>query len=494
MIPLHIIKTICKTFDITPDQIMEYPASPVKVEQGQLLMCKVKGVKNILAECAGDLFYELDGTVLSESLKLCPLTHQNRLVLNKYLPYTRPIAFGTQVATFGTGDRLGLASPAHIRSVKNSDAKPILAQQSKRELELTGRNYAQVLDDACFAVFQEGYLSGFGADGDHLKNAADIRDALACGYTMITLDCSKKIDNTASQLSADELSSVYQRLPAAYRARIEGAYLEKGAVKKFRIVENEYSFTEEELFRCALVYRGAIDFAGEIYRDLLTGAEQPVDFELSIDETESVTTVQAHLFTAMELIHQNIRITSLAPKFIGEFQKGIDYIGDIGIFEAQLARHAAIASHFGYKLSIHSGSDKFSVFPLIGKYTGGLLHLKTSGTSWLEAIGTIAACNPTLYRHIHECALAHFEEARRFYHVSADLSQIADLDHMEDDGLVKYLENDHSRQLLHITYGFILRDHSLKSEIYKTLEMYDEHFAQRLISHMDHHLVEIGLK
>ena len=482
--------SVCAALHISSEQIRVYSSSIEEVGQTRIMMCKIKDERKIIAESEGELFSELEGAIISDCVRICPLSHHNRLVLNKFLPYTCPSAFGTQTCTFGMGDRLGIATPAHIRSIKSSHAKPILAQQSKRELELTGRNYTNVLDDACFAVFQEGYRGGFGADGDHLKHYSDIQDALANGFTMITLDCSEKMGKDAEHISKEELLAQYNRLPAEYRERIEGAYLKK----PFCIAEKEYFFTNVELAKCALIYRGVIDFAGEIYRGLLLNATQAIDFELSIDETESVTTVHAHIFTAMELNHQNIRITSLAPKFIGDFQKGIDYIGNIDEFETQLSQHAAIATHFGYKLSIHSGSDKFDVFPVIGKYTAGNLHLKTSGTSWLEAVGTIAGCNPDLYRRIHKKALKHFDEAKKIYYVTADVGKIAALERVFDGELVKYLDDDNSRQLLHITYGFILKDDDLRTEIYNTLNLNEDHYIERLVSHMNRHLVQLGLK
>ena len=487
MTPFYDTKAICDAFELTPEQITEYPASFVALPQGRLMMCKLKDEKKIIAKGEGGLFSELDGILISDSVRVCPLSHENRLALNQFLPYTKPVSFGSGVPTFGTGDRLGLATPAHIRSVRRYGVKPILAQQSKRELELTGRNYTQVLDDVCFAVFQEGYQGGFGADGNHLKYAEDVRDALALGYTMITLDCSEKMGKAAELLSNDELLPLYQNLSVDYRTRIEKAYLGK----KFDVAKSEYAFTADELRRCALVYHGVVDFAGEIYRNVLSAANHAVDFELSVDETASVTTPHAHIFIATELLHQNVRITSLAPRFVGEFQKGIDYRGDVAGFEAQLAEHAAIASHFGHKLSVHSGSDKFGIFPIIGKYASGNLHLKTSGTSWLEAVAVVAERNPALYRRIHEKALACFEKALRFYHVTADPDKIAGLESVKDDELIRYLENDDSRQLLHITYGFILDDHALKRELYETLELYEAFYMERLISHMDRHLVQI---
>ncbi len=489
MISAAEMKTLCRAYDLEPEQVMVYPKSYVQHEEVRLLMCKIDGVKWILATGRGDFFSRLEGTELSLSLKLCPLTHRNRIVLNDSLPHTRPRAFGRKTSTFGLGDRLGLATPGHIRCFETSEVKPIFAQQSKRELNLTRRTYEQVLDDVCFAVFQEGYHGGFGADGDHLKEIKDIEEALEAGYTMITLDCSEKIGRGIETLTHEALASAYEEFPRDYRTRIEEFYLNKC----FPINGREYLFSKDELMRCALVYSGAVDFVRDVYYRQLKKTPSPVDFELSLDETESVTTALGHLFVSLELVDHNIKVTSLAPRFVGEFQKGIDYIGDLETFESHLKEHAAIARHFGYKLSIHSGSDKFKVFPLIGKHTSGLMHIKTSGTNWLEAVGTIAERNPVLYRLIHRKSLAHYEKAKVFYHVTGDPAKVKDPDTIDDASLIQYLQDDNSRQLLHITYGFILEDPVLKSEIYQTLNENEEHYYSRLAAHIGRHLQLMGL-
>lgn len=198
-------EVICKALAIDPGQIKEYPSSYVQFDEDQILLCEVGGVKKLIAIGDGMFFSQLNGKSLSKTIKLCPLSHENRLILNQHLPYTLPSAFGRQITTIGLGDRLGVATPGHIKSLQNSTAKPILAQQSKRELSLTGRSYEQVLDEVCFAVFQEGYRGGFGADGDHLKTIPDIEEALHCGYTMITLDCSEKIGREIENLTSVQI-------------------------------------------------------------------------------------------------------------------------------------------------------------------------------------------------------------------------------------------------------------------------------------------------
>ena len=104
----------------------------------------------------------------------CPLNEHNAQLLRKLFPWTAPVSLRNRKTTIGCGDRLGLASIGHIAAVKHFDATPVLAQQSMRELDLTGRTYRQVVDDTTFMVFQAGYKDGYGADGDHLKNIPDI--------------------------------------------------------------------------------------------------------------------------------------------------------------------------------------------------------------------------------------------------------------------------------------------------------------------------------
>jgi hypothetical protein len=189
----------------------------------------------------------------------------------------------------------------------------------------------------------------------------------------------------------------------------------------------------------------------------------------------------------------------MAPRFCGEFQKGIDYMGDITQFERELVIHAGLADDFGYKLSIHSGSDKFSVFSLIGKYTKGRFHIKTAGTNWLEAVRTVAKVNPALYRSMHSYALAHFEEAKAYYHVTTDIGKIVPLSSVSDINLADtYMNEDNARQLIHITYGILLQakdeqgNFLFRDTFYQTLNDQEEAFEQALISHIGKHLTLLG--
>lgn len=482
-----------KLEEFTAEGVRVYPQSQAVYAHVKLAMVKGGRQKFLLAVGEGDLYRELNGEDRG-GYKLCPLSHENRLVLNGYFPYTAPVAFGTKVATIGLGDRLGLASPGHIKAVSGRDVRPILAQQSIRELNLTGRDYNEVLDAACFAAFQEGYRDGFGADGDHLKREEDIRMSLDLGFTMLTLDCSDHIDNSAGALQAAEAKARYMQLPADVRTYYERTY----AGRKFDVGGHVIEFEPESLLRMVLIYRRAIDFMLHIYHTYIQKAGREIDFEISIDETLTPTDPAAHYLIANELYSRGVEIYSMAPRFCGEFQKGIDYIGDLAQFERELAVHAAIADHFGYKLSIHSGSDKFSVFPMIARHTKGRFHVKTAGTNWLEAMRTVAAVNPALYRRMHAYALEHFAEATAYYHVSADIGKVKPLDEVSDAQLPDYMNEDNARQLIHITYGLLLQAKDgegrplFKDEFFATLLDREDEYEAALIRHIGRHLELLG--
>ena len=160
-------------------------------------------------------------------LKLCPLTNENAKALMALFPYTKPASHKGHQFTMGFGDRLGLATPGHIRALGDHDIYPVLAQQSIRELNLTHRTFADVISAAAFNVFQEGYRKGYGADGDHLKTKDEIQYALESGCTMVTLDCSEQIHQQAVTFPQEGIDALYTALPEAVRAHYEGVYLDK---------------------------------------------------------------------------------------------------------------------------------------------------------------------------------------------------------------------------------------------------------------------------
>jgi hypothetical protein len=418
--------------------------------------------------------------------RLCaPLTHENAEALRKLFPFTAPVRVLRKDRSFGVGDRLGIAVFGHIRLFEEYDACPVFAQQSIRELNLTNRTFEDVLDAVTFAVFREGFRKGFGADGDHLKTAKDVEYALSLGFSMITLDCSDHIKNDVTGQNAPPL-------PRHYADKYLG--------KQFDIGEGiSLSFGEEDLKTAAAIYGEAIGFAADMYKRFLKNGKYQADFEISIDETLSPTTPLQHFFVARELTDAGVSFATMAPRFCGEFQKGVDYIGDLAQFEREIKIHAVIARHFKYKLSIHSGSDKFSVFPSIGRETRGIFHVKTAGTNWLEAMRVVAMTDPGLYREIHDYALSAFSEATKYYHVTTDLSKIPDVKKLKDEDLPGLFNQNDARQLIHITYGLILNkknpdgSFAFKDRLYKLWRDHEAEYTAALVKHIGKHLDLLGV-
>ena len=407
------------------------------------------------------------------------LTHEVANKLRELFPFTAPKPVLGYERSIGLGDRLGIAGPGHIRVIKKYDIMPVFAQQSIRELDLTGRTYEDVLDSATFAVFRENFTRGFGADGDHLKKAEDIEYALSLGFSMLTLDLSEHIHGDAS---------------GVYSQNVDDLYLGK----VFEVEGHKIHFTEEEFRRVLGVYGEALDFALELYERFLKGGKYNCDVEISIDETDTPTKPSEHYFVAAELKRRGVKMMTIAPRFIGEFQKGIDYIGDPEQFDAEMKVHAAIARHFGHKVSVHSGSDKLSVFPSVGKRTNQRYHVKTAGTNWLEAMRIVALRAPGMYREIHAFALSAFDEARKYYHVTTDIAAIPDINTLTDAQLPELFNDNNARQLIHITYGLILKaqdangTYRFKTRLYKFWREHSEEYAQALEAHIGRHLEKLG--
>ncbi len=481
------------------DEFNVYPRSVNIVDGSLFFIARTCSGKSLVIFGDSCRFSDFEGETQELSgrkVKICPMNVHNSRVLREIFPFTAPVSHRGTDITIGLGDRLGMASPGHIRLVRDLPVFPVLAQQSIRELNLTGRTYDDVLAAASWAVFQEGYRKGFGADGDHLKTAGEVRMAIDKGFTMITLDCSEHIDNKVVSLSESEVEQKYAEIPEKDRKALEEKYLGR----EFHVGDGfTIKFDAPEFKRTVLVYWKAIKYTIDIYNNIIKTCGRSIDFEMSIDETLTSTTPASHFLVASELIAGGVEITSLAPRFCGEFQKGIDYMGDIEQFRLEFSQHVKIAEHFGYKISVHSGSDKFSVFPIVGSVTRGKYHLKTAGTNWLEAVRIIAEKNPALFRRMHKFALENLAEARKYYHISADTGKIPDIDGMEDSELPKLLDMDDSRQVLHITYGLILQEkdssgaYTFRDEFFDTLSKYENEYYEALRRHIGRHLKELGI-
>jgi hypothetical protein len=182
---------------------------------------------------------------------------------------------------------------------------------------------------------------------------------------------------------------------------------------------------------------------------------------------------------------------SLAPRYIGRFEKGVDYIGELPIFDQQFALHAAIARHLGpYKLSIHSGSDKFSIYPTMATHTQRLAHLKTAGTSYLEALRAVAQVDPEFFRNILSLAIMRYDEDRVSYHVSAEVGKIADPYTLKDNELAGVLDTFDGREVLHVTFGSILDQYG--DDLHAELDSHEQAHYAAIESHFIKHLTPFG--
>src|SRR5262249_27118742 len=177
---------------------------------------------------------------------------------------------------------------------------------------------------------------------------------------------------------------------------------------------------------------------------------------MSVDESETVTTLAEHIYIANELKRLGVKWVSLAPRYVGDFEKGVDYIGDLSEFDRSFARHVAVSKTFGpYKLSLHSGSDKFSVYPIASRLAGDLVHLKTAGTSYLEALRAIAKVNPKLFRDIAAFARARYPIDRASYHVSAEIGKAPDVAGLFDDEPITLAHEFLPRVILHVPFRWV---------------------------------------
>ena len=435
----------------------------------------------------------------SQTFLKCPLTHENTGQLRSSFKFTKPVLIGN-VNSYGLGDRLGNAGAAHLKAIRNSGFKPVLAQQSIRELERTRRSGEDVLDAASWAVFQEGYTDGFGADADHLKTTDDIDRMVKAGFTMFTIDPGDYVVNEALTMGKNDLMNSYSGLPWKDLNSDPG----EGLSHYCKPVSLNHGFSlnpaKEEVMRGMVKYGGVMVHTKRMANYLKeTYPDHPAEFELSVDETDQPTTPFEHYLIASGLNRLGAKLVSLAPRFYGDFEKGIDYKGNLEAFRKDYEQHLAIAEQFGgYKLSIHSGSDKFSVYEAIGSLQSGAVHVKTAGTSYLEALRTIAQTDPGLFREILNFSLKRFDEDKRTYHISANPELIPDPDSVGDHELHAFLNDNHARQVLHVAYGSVLTEagaekRGFKKRLMKSLSEHEEIYEKNLREHFIKHIKPFDL-
>lgn len=426
----------------------------------------------------------------------CPMKHENARAVQELFDFTRPVLIGTE-NSFGLGDRLGLANPGQLRAIAGKNIKPVLAQQSIRELERTGRKPEDVMDAAVWAVFQEGYKDGFGADADHLKTTWDIDIMAHAGFTMFTFDPGAFVVNDAASLQFNELCERAESLPWNELNDTFENFTNRYENILFTIT-GDFSLQpgKEEILQGIVKYGNVIAHTVTLHRHLKDNyPEHPHEIELSVDETDSPTTPFEHFLIANELKRLGIQLMSLAPRFIGEFEKGIDYKGDLDKFRQEYIKHLKISLFLGpYKISLHSGSDKFSVYNVIGKLKEGSFHIKTAGTSYLVALQTIASRDSALFCEILNFSRDHYETEKKSYHVSADIHNVPSAEKLTDEQLLDLFSQDDAREVLHVTFGKVLTaknkngGYLFRERIVHCLNEHEDTHYELLKRHFQRHL------
>jgi hypothetical protein len=479
-----------------------YPASLVEMgrlarwlvatPQGKRLAVLAPYNSALVESFRGEVSEVPDGRLLLS----CPLDAANAQALRFALPNLQPAPLGL-VTSAGFGDRLGLATPGHVRALElvnnNHPGKgiaPIFAQQSVRELARTGRSAEQVLTDATWGAFEAGWHGPLGADADHLKTPADVDRFADAGFSFFTIDPGAFVDSSADSLNGVMLEHKAGTLPWPALESSLPDLLQRLDGKVFDLEDHQLVLEREQVLRAAVKYGAAVAHVTRLYRHL-EGKGIPFELEVSVDETETPTTYAQHIYVASELQRLGVMWVSLAPRFVGRFEKGVDYIGDLDALAADLAGHAAVARALGpYKLSLHSGSDKFSVYPLARAAAGGPagpgLHLKTAGTSLLEGLRTLARVDPGLFRKMLALSIERYPLERASYHVSADLAKVPDPATVPDVALPALLDQFDARQVLHVTFGSLLERYG--SDLCRILSEHAEDYYQALERHFVRHL------
>lgn len=404
--------------------------------------------------------------------------------------------------SFGFGDRIGFATVGHVDAMKRAGdgIAPIFPQQSIREMARTGRSPEVVMADALAGMDAAAWTGVTGADADHLKTTQDVDATSSAGFTFFTIDPSDDVDAHADDYDEAALRTKFSRIAA------EVDWLGKYLGKEIRLsTGTKVELSEAACMRAAVKYGRALNKAitlGKHIASVQERAGRGFEIELSVDETEQPTTMAEHYIIADQCLDRGMRLVSLAPRYVGDFEKGVDYKGDLFLLEHSLLDHAAIAEMLGpYKLSLHSGSDKISIYSAIARASKGRFHVKTAGTSYLEALRVVARHDHSLFRSIVTFARSRYDEDKQTYHVSATLASAPSVKEDSDPVALEraYLElwaevpkgrgfTTPGRQILHCTFGSVLKSPEFGATIRSILESHQDTYTEMLSDHFVHHL------
>ena len=287
--------------------------------------------------------------------------------------------------SFGVGDRFAQQARAQLRACARAAAEGVevtpVWNKSHREHSIVGSRPAGVRAAAEAAVRALDWTRPFHVDADHIR--LETVDDFIASSDFYTLDVADSIGQPAE---ASEVRAFVARHPELVgRIEIPG-------------VAEPFETTREEIERIASKYLKAVGDAGAIYRHVAARkGEGRFIAEVSMDETDSPQTPPELLVILAAIADEKIPAQTVAPKFTGRFNKGVDYVGDVAQFEKEFNEDIAVIAHAvtryelpdNLKLSVHSGSDKFSIYAPVRRAlarTGAGLHVKTAGTTWLEEV------------------------------------------------------------------------------------------------------------
>jgi hypothetical protein len=334
--------------------------------------------------------------------------------------------------SFGMGDRFGREGTAQLSAVRTACTRGLklcpVWNKSNREHAITGTEPASLRAEADAAVHAAGWTGDYFVDADHI-NLRTVEGFLEC-CDFFTIDVAEYVGRPAENADRTAFVARHAELCGAHRLPVSG---------------DEIYIGRADLGCAADQYLGAMREAGRIYRHIAQRkSSSPFAVEVSVDETERPQTPIELLLILAMLADEGIPAQTVAPKFTGRFNKGVDYAGDVAVFErefdADLDVLAYAARKFGLpsglKISVHSGSDKFSLYPiirrLVEKHHAGL-HLKTAGTTWLEEVAGLAEAGGEglrLAKEIYARALPRAEKLIEPYAPVVDID-VARLPHVE---------------------------------------------------------------
>ncbi len=333
--------------------------------------------------------------------------------------------------SFGVGDRFAHQAKAQLRAFQllqkdGIDVVPVW-NKSNREHTFVGSEPPSVFDAAAEAVKQLDWTSDWHVDADHIQ-LQTVDRFMPCS-DFFTIDVA---DSIGQRASGEEIAKFISRHPELIGPQqIDG-------------LSSPITIERSDVEAVAAKYLLAVKEAAEIYRHIAKAkGESEFIAEVSMDETDSPQTPPELLIILAAIADENIKLQTIAPKFTGRFNKGVDYVGDLEQFEKEFNDDLAVIAHaiaaYGLpanlKLSVHSGSDKFSLYPIIRKAldrTGAGVHLKTAGTTWLEeliGLSEAGGAGLELAKEIYAYSFEHVDELCKPYAsvIDIDRSQLPDV-------------------------------------------------------------------